>query len=185
MKSKHIQEVAALQNEINSAQQECDAYQAEIAQLRQELEFAQVNNPREDELNKLMQCENNNVKMGLVDIQTNLAQSVGAAKTTLQMVDGVTSDFDQTASEIIIIASSLGRLTNISQEANQSVNQLTENAGKISSVLTLIQGISEQTNLLALNAAIEAARAGEVGRGFAVVADEVRALADKTQSAKC
>jgi hypothetical protein len=77
----------------------------------------------------------------------------------------------------------LSDLAGVSQAANHSVSNLSDNAGRISSVLTLIQGISEQTNLLALNAAIEAARAGEVGRGFAVVADEVRALADKTQSA--
>ena len=104
--------------------------------------------------------ENDNVKMGLLDIQANLAESVNVAKTTLENVDSVNSDFDQTASEVSTIASSLSRLTSISQEATLSVSELTENAGKISSVLTLIQGISEQTNLLALNAAIEAARAG-------------------------
>lgn len=183
LKSKHLQKEGELQGEITRVQQESNAYQAEIEQLQQDLEHARNNNPRENALNTLMQFENDNVKMGLVDIQANLAESVGAAKSTLQMVDGITSDFDQTASEVSQISASLRNLTSISQEANHSVNQLTENAGKISSVLTLIQGISEQTNLLALNAAIEAARAGEVGRGFAVVADEVRALADKTQSA--
>ena len=56
-------------------------------------------------------------------------------------------------------------------------------SGRISEIISTIDGIAFQTNILALNAAVEAARAGESGRGFAVVASEVRALAQRSADA--
>ncbi|MBC2721375.1 methyl-accepting chemotaxis protein [Desulfosporosinus sp.] len=72
----------------------------------------------------------------------------------------------------------MGIIYQVTEQANQSILNLAEQAQKIGDIISVITGISEQTNLLALNAAIEAARAGEHGRGFAVVAEEVRKLAD-------
>ena len=69
------------------------------------------------------------------------------------------------------------------ETTNRLVESLEQAAGRIDTVVTLIQDIAEQTNLLALNATIEAARAGEAGKGFAVVAGEVKSLAGQTARA--
>lgn len=74
----------------------------------------------------------------------------------------------------------MGVIYEVTEQANQSIHSLAEQAQKIGDIISVINGISAQTNLLALNAAIEAARAGEHGRGFAVVAEEVRKLADSS-----
>ncbi|OON96957.1 MAG: hypothetical protein ATN36_04290 [Epulopiscium sp. Nele67-Bin005] len=82
---------------------------------------------------------------------------------------------------------SLGIITGMSQQADNTKNDLVASMEKISlstkeilEVIELIENIASQTNLLALNASIEAARAGEAGKGFSVVASEVRNLSNNT-----
>ena len=175
--------ITALENENRHLQDQLAALKAELTEKDLELASLRMAAGGEAQLDALMGFENENMKSGLTDIQTNLSDAVNAAKQTLRCVNNIGNDFDSLSGEIQVITKDLDSLSSLSNQSGQSVDKMSARASEISSILALIKSIAEQTNLLALNAAIEAARAGEYGRGFAVVADEVRGLADKTQSA--
>lgn len=114
-------------------------------------------------------------------IADSVAEVGGSITHTLQNVDKIRTETEQSATISRQVRHDIEALVNDVQTTAEVINTLASQSDQIGDVLDMIKAIAEQTNLLALNAAIEAARAGESGRGFAVVADEVRTLASKTQ----
>lgn len=181
----------ALESEQNTNQEAAAQRGAEIQQLSSEFDSQimsmmdviekSVKNLQNASAEMTDGAARTNEQSGLVSNASSQAahnvETVAAAAEELSASVNEIRRQVQSSSEIAAQAASEATAT------NERMNGLSEAAGRIGEVVTLIQAIAEQTNLLALNATIEAARAGEAGKGFAVVAAEVKELATQTSKA--
>ncbi len=137
----------------------------------------------EKKMLEILDYENERVKAGLVNIQSNLADSVSINSESLGEFNQIRGDFSELVSNSKKISQDITGLSQQLQDSKEKTYKMNELVEVINGLLKVIVGISDQTNLLALNATIEAARAGESGKGFAVVAGEVKELSKETKKA--
>ncbi|WP_207484504.1 methyl-accepting chemotaxis protein [Arenibaculum pallidiluteum] len=110
-------------------------------------------------------------------------QASANVQTVATATEELSASIQEIGRQVEASARIAGQAVGETERTTATIGRLVEVAGRIGTVVEMIQTIAGQTNLLALNATIEAARAGDAGKGFAVVASEVKALANQTAKA--
>ncbi len=138
---------------------------------------------RTDRLTDVLKTENVQLKQGLINIQTNLAESVSVNLDNIKICRQIEEHCARLSDESESVRSDTDEFSHSVSEMRELVEETDKQLLAIGKFVDMIESVSAQTNLLALNATIEAARAGEAGKGFAVVANEVKELSHQTDKA--
>ncbi len=131
----------------------------------------------------ILRSENERLKQGLANIQSNLANSVALNTTNIKNCRQTETTCAELAADSKAIDHETKAFSHAVSEIRAIVEANDEQLNAMKEFVRFIIEIASQTKLLALNATIEAARAGEAGKGFSVVAQEVKELSNQTKTA--
>lgn len=107
------------------------------------------------------------------NVEKNAAFSHGVSRQVTEQADRGKDGVGETIASLEAIQRSVDC-------SYEGIMRLSENSGRIGTIVKVIRDITKKTNLLALNASIIAAQAGDYGKNFGVVAEEMRNLSQQT-----
>jgi methyl-accepting chemotaxis protein len=173
---------STLEQSVKQLEDENHGLKHDVSRLNNEL-LRSSDTSSASTLDKIFAFENESLKKGIVEIQTDLNESTNLSRDALSSAHNITQVFSKSSNELKSIMEKLLALGEDSQKVNKIIGELELKAKDIGVAIQVINDIVLQINILSLNASVEAASAGEAGKGFAVVAQEVKILANKTSDA--